>query len=317
MGLRVIQPGLFTTVQDRGRPGYRSWGVPEGGAFDRDAAEMANALLGQDGRCATLEMTLLGGHFEAQVPLAIALAGAPMDAAIVGPDGSRRPLALPLCCTLGISERLIVSGTSSGARTYLAVAGGWQTPAILGSRSSETPIAAGTVLPAAPSTTPTRHLGDDGGGSWSDPTAEPFRVLTGPDAPEPPLLAEWLASTFRADPRCDRVGLRLGGPPLDVASPPDRLSAPVAPGAVQVAGGGIHVLGVAGGTMGGYPHVAHVISADISRLGQVRPGDQLRFQLVSREEARTADRRQRSRKSERLRLLAALAGGLDRLETRD
>lgn len=316
MALRIIRPGHFTTVQDRGRPGYRSWGVPEGGAFDRDAADLANALLGNDERCATLEMTLLGGHFEALVPLAIALAGAPMNAAILGPDGGRRPLTLPLCCTLGAGDQLIVAGTSSGARTYLAVAGGWQTPAILGSRSSETPLAAGTILAAAASTTPTRHLADDGGSS-TDPTAQPFRVLTGPDASDRSRLAEWLASGFRADPRCDRVGLRLEGPSLDLVSPPDRLSAPVAPGAVQVAGGGIHVIGVAGGTMGGYPHVAHVIAADLYRLGQVRPGDRLRFQLVSRDEARVLHLRQRSHKSERLRQLAALAGGLDRPGTHD
>ncbi len=86
------------------------------------------------------------------------------------------------------------------------------------------------------------------------------------------------------------MGLRLEGDPATMTSPAGRLSTPVAPGAVQVAGGQLIVLGVACGTMGGYPHVAHVISADLDRVGQVKPGDMLTFCLVPLEEARALDR---------------------------
>ena len=85
------------------------------------------------------------------------------------------------------------------------------------------------------------------------------------------------------------MGLRLQGDPVPISSPDERLSTPVAPGAVQVAGGQLIVLGVACGTMGGYPHVAHVISADLDRLGQLRPGDSIAFRLVTLEEARCLD----------------------------
>src|SRR4051812_13658986 len=100
MGLVAINPGLFTPVQDRGRPGYREWGVPAGGAFDVPALDLANALVGTPPGCAALEMTLLGGLYEARQPLAIALAGAPMAATIVAPDGRERPLAIPQSCTI-------------------------------------------------------------------------------------------------------------------------------------------------------------------------------------------------------------------------
>ena len=83
-----------------------------------------------------------------------------MKAAILGRDGWRRPLILPLSCPLDAGERLILGGTSLGARTYLAVKNGWRTPVVLGSRSSETRLKPGDLLPAGPSSTPVRHLAD-------------------------------------------------------------------------------------------------------------------------------------------------------------
>ena len=98
--------------------------------------------------------------------------------------------------------------------------------------------------------------------------------------------AFWAGRQFQIGTRHDRKGLRLEGDPVIVISEPERLSTPVAPGAVQVAGGQLIVLGVACGTMGGYPHVAHVISADLDRLGQLKAGDVVRFDCVTVEEAR-------------------------------
>ena len=89
------------------------------------------------------------------------------------------------------------------------------------------------------------------------------------------------------------MGLRLEGQSIAIATEPDRLSTPVAPGAIQVAGGQILILGVACGTMGGYPHLAHVISADIDRLGQLCPRNQIRFELVSLANARSLDQTKR------------------------
>ena len=103
------------------------------------------------------------------------------------------------------------------------------------------------------------------------------------------------------------MGLRLEGEPVAIVSPPDRLSAPVAPGAVQVAGGQLIVLGVACGTMGGYPHVAHVISADLDRLGQLRPGDVIRFHRVGLDEARRADQAMRRDRQALLKRVATAA----------
>lgn len=75
MSLRVIHPGLFTTVQDQGRPGYRGWGIAPSGVFDRFSAAVANALVSNPAGCAVLELTLWGGTYEAEAPLALAMAG--------------------------------------------------------------------------------------------------------------------------------------------------------------------------------------------------------------------------------------------------
>src|SRR4051812_24525498 len=100
MSLMVVDSGFWTTVQDAGRAGYREWGVPAGGAFDRGAADLANALLGNQPECAVLEFTLRGGVFEALGPMAIALDGAPIEAQVVGPNGQARTIGVGSSTTL-------------------------------------------------------------------------------------------------------------------------------------------------------------------------------------------------------------------------
>jgi biotin-dependent carboxylase-like uncharacterized protein len=292
MGLIVIDPGLSTTVQDAGRPGYREWGVPLGGAFDRGSADLANALLGNSPGCAALELTLSGGTYQADGVLALALAGAPVEAKILARDSTEQVLQIPLSFTLLDGERLILGRTLAGARAYLAVKDGWQTRQILGSRSSEQRIRAGELLPADPATIPTRHPSEP---VWRSPTADPFRIIEGPDGRSNPEFdgSFWAGRRFHVGSRSDRMGLRLSGEPLSAASAPERLSAPVAPGAIQVAGGQLIVLGVSCGTMGGYPHLAHVISADLDRLGQLKPGDVVQFRRVTIDEARREDQKAR------------------------
>jgi biotin-dependent carboxylase-like uncharacterized protein len=308
MGLIVIDPGFFTTIQDEGRPGYREWGVQRGGAFDRGSAELANALLGNPPGCAVLEFTLVGGTYQADCPMPLALAGAPMEAKIRGANSAEHVLPLPSSFSLQQGERLLMGRNLSGARTYLAVKGGWQTVLKLGSRSSEQRLRPGDVLPAEPGTIPTRRLAEP---PWQSPADEPFRIIGGPNGRCFAALDEefWSVRRFRVGSQSSRMGLRLDGDPVPVTSPPERLSTPVAPGAVQVAGGQLIVLGVACGTMGGYPHVAHLASIDLDRLGQLKPGDELTFCLVTLEEARALDLTARQVRGATLHRLAALVEG--------
>lgn len=295
-GVLVIQPGL-ATFQDGGRPGYRAWGVPVGGAFDRESLALANTLVGNPPGTAALELALIGGTFEALGPLALALAGAPMTARVEPRSGADRALVIPQSFGLAPGDRLVIGGSSRGARAYLAVRGGWEAPAVLGSRSHEERIAAGTVIAArsAPHWPSRRPAG------WAvaDPEDGPIRVL----AADPAVIDP--DAIYRVESRSDRMGLRLEGPAIAVDSPPERLSEPVTPGTIQVAGGQWIVLGVACGTMGGYPVVGQVISADLDRLGQARPGARLRFAAVSLAEARRLDRDRRLDQARRFACLAA------------
>jgi biotin-dependent carboxylase-like uncharacterized protein len=288
----VIRPGVWTTVQDRGRIGYRGFGVPVGGAFDQSSLDLANALLGNDPSAAALEFTLIGGTYRAEASLAIALAGAPMSVRIRSDDGPDRTLRVPQSANLQPDDVLIVGGSTLGARTYLAVSGGFQTPVVLGSRSRETRLEAGDILPAESSEAAARRPV-----AWPwGPTAkfEPIRVIDGPDADPESADARLLEPLiFRISTRSDRMGLRLEGPAIRPETEPDRLSSPVSPGAVQVTGGRLILLGVAGGTMGGYLHLAHVITADLNRISQLRPGDPVTFRRITIDEARAIDRQDR------------------------
>ena len=319
-GVRVVDAGLFTTVQDLGRLGYREWGVSVGGSFDGRSAGIANALLGNPRECAVLEATLSGGVFEACCPLAFAIAGASVDATILGADGHERRFRTPGCGMIRLGEKLVLGPIRNGARAYLAVKEGWQSPIRLGSRSSEQRLAAGDTLLVMRSDleVPSRHLREWG---WVEPERDPIRIVDGPDRD---WLEDdtdcWDCHAWRVGSRSNRMGLRLEGAPvaLTAAASPDRLSAPVAPGAIQVAGGQLLLLGVACGTMGGYPHVAHVISSDLGRLGQLRPGDPVRFRRVTLAEARCIDRSSRAADRSliaRISLAAGDSGFLPRIDS--
>jgi allophanate hydrolase subunit 2 len=172
---------------------------------------------------------------------------------------------------------------------YMAVQGGWANRETLGSRSSEIAIRAGDELLAPTSRTPgrTTSLG------ILDFADSPIRFLDGPDAAS--LSHASLESTpYKVSGDSNRMGVRVEGEPIRVASPDSRLSSPVAPGTIQIAGGLPIVLGPACGTMGGYPHVGQVISADLDRIGQLRPGSIVRFQKVALDEARAIDRSYRA-----------------------
>jgi 5-oxoprolinase (ATP-hydrolysing) subunit C len=169
-------------------------------------------------------------------------------------------------------------------------------------------VRAGEILPADSGTIVTRRLVEP---AWRSPTAEPFRIIEGPDGRLQPEFddAFWSGRRFKVGSRSDRMGLRLDGEPVMFPAAPDRLSAGVAPGAIQVAGGQLIVLGVACGTMGGYPHVAHVISADVDRLGQLKPGDIIAFRRITIAEARRLDQAARQVRRALLSRLATLTEG--------
>jgi biotin-dependent carboxylase-like uncharacterized protein len=311
MTLRVLEPGLSTLVVDAGRPGYRSLGVPPGGAADRFALAIGNALVGNPPDAAALEITLAGPTVEAGCEVAAVVFGAPFQL-----SSDRQPLTAGTTFTLRPGETLRIGGTPHGMRAYLCIAGGIGVKPLLGSRSSLEPLSAATELPCLPGSISGRfvRINADGEYSWYPCFAQPravevLRVLHGPQA-------DWFSAgdfygidlarppEFEVSAASNRMGLRLQGEPLKLP-PRELLSEPVCPGAVQVTRDGqCIILGVDGQTIGGYPKIAQVISADLDRVGQLRPGSRVAFQRVELPEAEAVCREKKG----------ALQGWLTRLQ---
>jgi 5-oxoprolinase (ATP-hydrolysing) subunit C len=289
MSLVVLEPGLESRIVDLGRPRTRSLGVPVGGAADRRSLVLGNALVGNPPDAAALEITLKGPSLRAEYDVGCVVYG------LLGPDLSIHrdadSIAIGHTFTLRAGAELRIGGASSGARAYLCVRGGFLVPTILESRSALQPIKKGETLPCAESTIHTRF--------WS--RLEEQEWLAGwfdwPGlAVVPGLQASWFDEIefyhqkFIVTPTSNRMGLRLQGKALTM---PDRelISEAVCPGTVQVTRDGqCIILGVDGQTIGGYPKIAQVIQADLDTLGQLRPGQAIKFRKVTLEEAIERDR---------------------------
>lgn len=291
--IRVLSPGLLTTVQDLGRPGLGALGVSPGGAADAHALRLGNLLLGNDEGAAALEVTLDGPELFFEDEALVVLAGAPFAATLDG-----EALAAWSATRVRAGDRLILGRAVSGARGYLCVRGGVEVPQVLGSRSTDVAtgfggiggraLATGDLLPIGRAPAPPRGRRVDAAAArWNGPRRV-LRVTPGPQQHwfSTSALASFLSRSFRVSASSSRTGVRLEGEPLE-APTRSLVTEGVVAGAVQVPAGGLPiVLLVEHPSTGGYPKIASVISADLSALAQLRPGDEVRFAPVSFDEAR-------------------------------
>ena len=293
----VIEPGLFTTVQDIGRWGHQASGVPVSGAMDWVAHRTANALVGNDATAATLEATLAGPKLRIEQRTTLAIAGADLGATL---DGVRVPHCAQVSCPPGAVLRF--SNRASGARAYLAFDGGVEVPRVLASRSTHVLSRMGGSNGRA------LLLGDRLGlGSASRPPARRraipdaaayvprggarLRVMPGPQEDYFPADAlEMLERTrFAVTSLSNRMGYRLQGGPIPRLPDREMISDAAFTGAIQVPASGEPILLMADRqTTGGYPQLAVVITADLSLAAQLAPGDWVEFQVCSRSEAISA-----------------------------
>jgi allophanate hydrolase len=305
--LEVLQPGIGTTVQDSGRAGHRHHGLPLSGWLDAPLAQTANALLGNPLNAAVLELRGVGTVLRIKRgPLRVALAGR-IGAQRVREDGVRVPLAAWQTATLQEGETLRLGSADSGC-AYLAVSGGIELPPAFGSRASYWRAGLSGVLGRAFQPGDVLPCGEAGSGDpreWrcrSPWEAEPgpVRVLPGPqdDHFRPEALANFFAQPWEATPAQDRMGLRLQGEALahTSAEAADIVSDGVTPGVIQVPANGQPIVLLADGqTVGGYPKIATVITADLPRLAHLRPGTRVHFAAVTAEQAHEALNAQRRR----------------------
>lgn len=304
--LRLVAPGLLTTLQDMGRFGYQHLGIPVSGALDPVALTAANLLVGNPPATAALEIAYQGPTLAVEadsVRIACAGASAPIDV-VDGAEPARvRRLAMLNSTRLKRGDQLRIGSLSGGAMLYLAAAGGFDVAPVLGSRSTLVragiggsngrALMRGDLLPLCQA----RAAEADEVMLASLDLAPPprFRIILGPQddyftAAALRLLTE---SSYTVTPASDRMGMRLDGPRLAHSKGYNIVSDGIAPGTVQVPGNGLPIILLADRqTTGGYPKVATVISADLPALGRLTPGAVVRFAVVSIEAAEAERRRQ-------------------------
>ena len=318
--MEVLDCPMPASLQDAGRPGYRHLGVPLSGALDPEWLAIANALAGNPADTVAVEMHLLGPRLRATTPMTIVLAGE-FSARIEDSAGQSRAAGNWCSHSLAAGE-ILITGNLRGRIGYLAVHGGFDLPAVLGSRSTYARAGLGGINGRA------LMAGDclgvaHGSASFSvrlptppQTSSGPLRVMPGPQR-EYFTDAAWqrLASEeFTVSREADRMGLRLDGPRLDHDPElgADVVSDGVTPGVIQVPGDGRPIILLADcQTVGGYPKIATVIGADLRRLGHVQPGQKLRFMEVSVEQALAARREAAAVLKECIGSIVRVAEGFD------
>jgi biotin-dependent carboxylase-like uncharacterized protein len=277
--IAIVKPGLLTTIQDLGRPGYAHLGVARSGALDAPALARANSLVGNPEAAAGLETTLAGVTLRPEVDVTIAVTGA---IAPITVDG--RPVAFDAPVAVPSGALVEVGPAQQGVRSYVAVAGGITVAPVLGSRATDTlsglgppPMRAGFVLPIGP---------PRGTPSEAPPPPElgspelSIRLRMGPrhDWFSVPARDALLGEAYLLSVKSNRVGARLAGPPLTRATGGELPSEGIVLGAVQVTADGQPLIFLADHpTTGGYPVIAVVERADLPLLAQARPGTTIRF----------------------------------------
>ncbi len=298
--LEVIEAGFRTTLQDLGRTGFQRFGVPVSGALDAVAFRAANLVAGNAPDMAALEVALTGPVFMVAAEyVRVAVAGGDIALEIAG--RGRTPPLYSVMLTRG--DRLKVVAPRSVAAGYLAVAGGFAAPPVLGSRATSLRAGFGGFDGRALRSGDRLPLGQISAPDGPERSApmlelnrpETLRVLMGePDRDfAAAARAAFLAGSYTVTTAADRMGLRLSGQVVTSLRPGEGSSEGLAPGAIQVPGDGQPIMLLADRqTTGGYPRIAHVITADLAAAGRLRPGDVVTFNAVDLEQAAAARRAQ-------------------------
>jgi antagonist of KipI len=291
VSIRVLRPGLLTTLQDHGRHGLQHVGLCPGGAMDPVALALANALVGNEGDEAALEITVIGPELSFEEDTLVAVCGAEFKGAF--------PHNRPVLARAG--TRFNVGRAVRGARAYLAVAGGFGIEPVLGSRSTYLPgrfggfegraLKHGDELPLRDPGAAARFARQkkthDGTVKWSAPPhtlpdREPIlvHVLDGQHFGSFDSNAQraFFDTVWKIAPESNRMGFRLAGPALVRREQSEILSGPTTLGSIQVPANGTPIALMADHqTTGGYPRIAEIVSADVPRLAQLAPGGTVHF----------------------------------------
>lgn len=294
--IKIVNAGLMTTVQDLGRYGYQQYGMSVSGAMDHVAAKQANILVGNDEGEGLLEVTIMGPEIEFLSPAVFAVTGGDLQPTINGAS-----VQLNRSISVNAGDRLAFKGLKSGCRSYVAFAGGIDVPKVMGSKSTfikanlggfeGRALKAGDVLNIG---NPKTFMSDLAGrclnGDFYDYGSDiiELRVVLGPqdDAFTSEGIETLFSSVYTVSNNCDRMGYTLEGDKIQHKEGADIISDGISMGAIQVPSKGNPIIMMADRqTIGGYTKIGNVITLDLPKVAQAKPGDKIKFKKSTIEEA--------------------------------
>lgn len=293
--IKIVKPGLLTTLQDQGRIGFQQFGVPQSGAMDLYSLRLANLLVGNYRHEAALEMTLVGPQIGFEDKRIFAVTGADM-----GPRLNGRPIRSYQAIMAHRGDVLEFGHVKEGCRGYLALEGGFSIKPVMGSKATYLrggfggyggrALKEGDEIPLNPWNTLNDHWRKviPSGMVPSFSGIKRIRVIMGPEeeAFTEKGIEQFLQGTYGLSPQSDRMGFRLTGPKIEHRQGADIISGGINLGAIQVPGEGMPIIMLSDRqTTGGYTKIANVISVDIPLLAQLKPGDKISFEAIKVEEA--------------------------------
>ncbi len=294
--IRILNPGLMTTVQDLGRYGFQQYGVSASGAMDQFSARLANILVGNDEHEGILEVTIMGPKIEFLNSEVIAITGGDLQPLI-----NNKPINMNHSILVNSGDFLSFKGLKSGCRSYIAFAGGIDVPIIMGSKSTflraklggyeGRVLNPGDLLqickPRASVSDLVGRKIEDGICDYSSKIVE-LRVVLGPqdDYFTKEGLETFFTSEYTVTNNCDRMGYTLEGQKIQHKDGADIISDGISMGAIQVPSKGTPIIMMADRqTTGGYTKIANVITVDLPKVAQAKPGDKIVFKKSSLEES--------------------------------
>jgi 5-oxoprolinase (ATP-hydrolysing) subunit C len=310
--IRIQRPGMFTTVQDLGRPGCSAMGVPEGGAADTLSLRIGNRLVGNSDSAAALEMTMTGAAIAFEEDATVAIVGGACDITLtaggsggaIAQEHTNTPIAVPAGSTLAMGP------IRHGIRAYLCISGGVAVPALLGSASTHISAGFGGLEGRALRSGDRIAIGPHAGRRCRGPGSElnellvvrpstrhTLRAIPSPEcaAFSPTFSEHFWKGDHAVSLQSDRTGVRLkmGETAIAGSHGVSRMVSEGMPaGAIQIPPGGEPIiLGPDHPTTGGYPVIACVAAVDLPRVGQLRPGDAVTFLKTSQAAALDCFRR--------------------------
>ena len=290
MSISILKPGVQTTVQDIGRYGYSHFGISSSGAADLFSFRLGNIIVGNAEELAGIEMTLLGADFQFNSDAVIAITGSPFNLSL-----DRQEIPYNQSIHVKKNQILSVGITKGGARSYLLVKGGIKTENYLNSKTTHVMSGMGGFMGRPLKKGDMLEIDENSKINITDISNDLDEIDTSIIRINRGLQSSyfsdstWAAFTskmFTVSEVFSRMGIRLKGNPIHSSKGNEILTEGIPLGAIQVPGGGEPIISfVEHQTTGGYPKIANVISADLCKVGQLKPGDKFQFELISFEDA--------------------------------